>query len=157
MCARVKQVAELREIRLEFGIPDSAPAINMPARWNGPPSEDFAVVRRNPKTGARALDMLRWGLVPWWSKEARLRYATFTGLTSQVVAIVENVAAHSDVLEEPFDVPDDRVARPAQVLRRVRRTQRSDFCDIEAERDVAGEWIVRRRLVGDEVEDFTLL
>jgi putative SOS response-associated peptidase YedK len=77
MCARVKQVAELREIRIQFGIPDSAPAINLPARWNGPPTEDFAIVRRNPNTGERALDRLRWGLVPWWSKEARLPYATF--------------------------------------------------------------------------------
>src|SRR4051812_11739041 len=77
MCGRVKQVAELREIRIQFGIPDAVPAINLPAHWNGPPTESFAVVRRNPNTGERSLDLLRWGLVPWWSKEGRIAYATF--------------------------------------------------------------------------------
>ena len=77
MCARVKQVAELREIKVQFGIPDDAPSLNLPAWWNGPPTENFAVVRRNPNSGKRALDLLRWGLVPWWSKGAKLAYATF--------------------------------------------------------------------------------
>jgi putative SOS response-associated peptidase YedK len=77
MCGRVKQVAELREIRVQFAIPDDHPAINLPAHWNGPPTEQFAVVRRNPNNGRRSLDLLRWGLVPWWSKEGRTAYATF--------------------------------------------------------------------------------
>jgi putative SOS response-associated peptidase YedK len=28
-----------------------------------------AVVRRHPETGARHLDLLKWGLLPYWTKE----------------------------------------------------------------------------------------
>jgi putative SOS response-associated peptidase YedK len=77
MCGRLKQVAELGEIEIQFEIPDDAPAINLPARWNGPPTEDFAVVRRNPNNSRRSLDRLRWGLVPRWAKDGKVSYATF--------------------------------------------------------------------------------
>ncbi len=37
---------------------------NVPPRYNGAPSQDLWVIRRNPTTGERSLDLLRWGLVP---------------------------------------------------------------------------------------------
>lgn len=36
----------------------------MPPRYNGAPSQDLWVIRRNPQTGEPSLDLLRWGLVP---------------------------------------------------------------------------------------------
>ena len=35
---------------------------NYPPRWNGAPSQDLLVIRRNHKTGEVSLDALRWGL-----------------------------------------------------------------------------------------------
>ena len=32
-----------------------------PPRWNGAPSQDLLVIRRNHKTGQASLDPLRWG------------------------------------------------------------------------------------------------
>ena len=42
---------------------------NMPARYNGAPSQELWVIRRRPDTGERSLDLLRWGLIPIWCKE----------------------------------------------------------------------------------------
>src|SRR5271166_4325076 len=36
---------------------------NYPPRWNGAPSQDLLVIRRNHDTGAISLDPLRWGLI----------------------------------------------------------------------------------------------
>jgi putative SOS response-associated peptidase YedK len=42
---------------------------NVPPRYNGAPSQDLWVIRRNPQTGERSLDLLRWGLIPHWCSE----------------------------------------------------------------------------------------
>jgi putative SOS response-associated peptidase YedK len=42
---------------------------NYPPRWNGAPSQELLVIRRNHKTGEVSLDSLRWGLIPYWCKD----------------------------------------------------------------------------------------
>ena len=73
MCGRAKLVTDVSEIKLAFRIP--GPAINTRALWNGAPTHDFPIIRRNPE-GVRSLDLLRWGLVPHWSKTDKAAYAT---------------------------------------------------------------------------------
>jgi putative SOS response-associated peptidase YedK len=46
------------------------PLPNVPPSWNVAPSQDAMVVRRHPETGDRHLDLLKWGLVPRWTKDA---------------------------------------------------------------------------------------
>jgi putative SOS response-associated peptidase YedK len=41
----------------------------MPARYNLAPTQDALVLRRNPETGERSLDPIRWGLIPHWAKD----------------------------------------------------------------------------------------
>ena len=41
---------------------------NVPPRYNGAPSQDLWVIRRNPASGERSLDLLRWGLIPYWCR-----------------------------------------------------------------------------------------
>jgi putative SOS response-associated peptidase YedK len=33
------------------------------------PTDNLPIVRYNEKTGLRTLDMMRWGLVPYWAKD----------------------------------------------------------------------------------------
>ena len=40
---------------------------NVAPSWNVEPSQEAMVVRLDPETGERRLDLLRWGLVPHWS------------------------------------------------------------------------------------------
>jgi putative SOS response-associated peptidase YedK len=46
------------------------PAPNFPPSWNIAPTQDAPVLRFNPQTGQRHLNLLRWGLVPHWAKDA---------------------------------------------------------------------------------------
>ncbi len=48
----------------------SNPTPNFAATWNMAPTQAGLVVRRHPQSGARHLDVLRWGLVPRWAKDA---------------------------------------------------------------------------------------
>jgi hypothetical protein len=45
------------------GLPNLAPS------WNVAPTQDAAVVRRHPETSECHLDLLKWGLLPYWTKE----------------------------------------------------------------------------------------
>jgi len=44
---------------------------NYPPRWNGAPSQELLVIRRNHKTGVVSLDALRWGLIPNWCSDPK--------------------------------------------------------------------------------------
>lgn len=70
MCGRVAQYTDPGALSRRFGVGGVPP--NAPARWNGVPTQDFLVVRFNPDTRRRQLDLLRWGLVPLWAEDARV-------------------------------------------------------------------------------------
>ena len=67
MCGRFASDLPIDLIRTLFGtagtVPNSAPS------WNIAPTSSVPVVRRHPETGERRLDLLRWGLIPHWSKD----------------------------------------------------------------------------------------
>jgi putative SOS response-associated peptidase YedK len=67
MCGRFVQETPLGEIQVLFETTNPVP--NAPARYNAAPTQDLAAVRFNPQTRQRALDLLRWGLVPLWVKD----------------------------------------------------------------------------------------
>ena len=75
------------------------------AREDGPPERSDAVAEEGPDIGrdeARVLESLR--------------YARLMGLPSQVVAIVEDIAARADELEQALDMRRDRLASAPQIL-----------------------------------------
>jgi len=67
MCGRFVQKTPLGDIQVLFETAGAVP--NMPPRYNAAPTDNLAVVRYNPQTRERALDLLRWGLVPLWAKD----------------------------------------------------------------------------------------
>ncbi|HLY46222.1 MAG TPA: SOS response-associated peptidase [Stellaceae bacterium] len=67
MCGRFVQKTPFGDIQVLFETPNPVP--NMPPRYNAAPTDSLAVVRFNPQTRARSLDLLRWGLVPLWAKD----------------------------------------------------------------------------------------
>ena len=50
------------------------PLIDFKPIYNAAPSLMLPVVRYNPETGQRHLDLLRWGLVPPWAKDVNVGY-----------------------------------------------------------------------------------
>lgn len=66
MCGRytLSSPTDLLADLLELdAVPELAP------RYNIAPTQEAAVVRFDAESGVRSLDLLRWGLIPFWSKD----------------------------------------------------------------------------------------
>ena len=72
MCGRVIQSSAPGSYAIVDGmnVRDSR-VHNYPPRWNGAPSQDLLVIRRNHKTSEVLLDPLRWGLIPYWCEDPK--------------------------------------------------------------------------------------
>lgn len=70
MCGRFAITLPAEAMRDMFRT--SNPLVNFPARYNAAPTQDLPVIRFNPESGKRALDLLRWGLVPRWAQDTSI-------------------------------------------------------------------------------------
>jgi putative SOS response-associated peptidase YedK len=72
MCGRVVQAKGPLSYALVEGLNVRDSRLdNYPRRWNACPSHELLVIRQNPKTGERSLDLLKWGLIPSWCKDPK--------------------------------------------------------------------------------------
>ena len=67
MCGRYAAFRPVDEWRRLFATTNPTP--NFAPTWNMAPTRHAPVVRRHPATGARHMDLLRWGLVPHWASD----------------------------------------------------------------------------------------
>ena len=58
-----------RELARQFRLTLDVPLPNFAPSWRIATTDPAPVLRRHPQTGERRLDVLRWGLVPHWTKE----------------------------------------------------------------------------------------
>jgi putative SOS response-associated peptidase YedK len=84
MCGRVKLEGDFSELKIVFRIPPDHPAPNYAPSWNVAPTDKLPIVRYNPKTEARALDLMRWGLVPYWAKDIKIGVSTINAMAETV-------------------------------------------------------------------------
>jgi putative SOS response-associated peptidase YedK len=75
MCGRGRLSSDVSKINLVFSIPPERPTPNIPANWNAAPTEDLPVVRYDTRAGQRSLDVMRWGLVPFWAKDIKVGFS----------------------------------------------------------------------------------
>jgi len=75
MCGRARLSSDVSEIRLVFRIPPERPSPNFAASWNVAPTDPLPIVRFDAKAGIRSLDVMRWGLVPYWAKDLKVGFA----------------------------------------------------------------------------------
>src|SRR3954469_12897176 len=77
MCGRIIEASppDLLALRIVNGLEDRdnrvPPGTNSPPRYNGAPSQQHWVIRRNPQTGECSLDLLQWALLPNWVKDPK--------------------------------------------------------------------------------------
>ncbi len=69
MCGRFASLLPPHEVQALFGASGALP--NAGPSWNVSPTQDAVVVRRHPESGERRVDLLRWGLVPAWTKDLK--------------------------------------------------------------------------------------
>lgn len=72
MCGRIIQSSGPLQLAILDGLDVRDSRLpNIPPRYNGAPGQELLVIRRNPKTGERSLDPLKWGLVPSWCADPK--------------------------------------------------------------------------------------
>jgi putative SOS response-associated peptidase YedK len=71
MCGRVIQSSTPFRLAIVEGLDVRGRFHNYPPRWNGAPSQELLVIRRNHHTGEVSLDPLRWGLIPYWCDDLK--------------------------------------------------------------------------------------
>jgi len=70
MCGRVVQSSGPLRLAIVEGLDVSDSRLGkVPRRYNAAPSQELLVIRQNHKTGGRALDLLKWGLIPHWRSD----------------------------------------------------------------------------------------
>ena len=72
MCGRVIQSSG----PLRLAIVEGLDAIdrrggNLRPRYNAAPSQELLVIRQNHKTDERSLDLIKWGLIPYWCQDPK--------------------------------------------------------------------------------------
>jgi len=67
MCGRYASFLPAEAIARLFHTVNPIP--NLPPTWNMAPTQDAMVVRHHPETGERHLDLLKWGLLPYFTKD----------------------------------------------------------------------------------------
>lgn len=70
MCGRAILTSPVEDVVAIFGV---APIAFPPPRFNVAPTQDMAIIRPSREDAAvPELSLVRWGLVPWWSKDPKV-------------------------------------------------------------------------------------
>jgi putative SOS response-associated peptidase YedK len=75
MCGRARLSSDVSEIKLVFSIRPERPPPNFAPSWNVAPTDSLPVVRYDARAGERSLDVMRWGLVPFWAKDIKVGFS----------------------------------------------------------------------------------
>jgi putative SOS response-associated peptidase YedK len=84
MCGRVRLSSDVSEIKLVFSIPPHRSTPNVAPSWNVAPTDPLPVVRYDPKASERSLDVMRWGLVPFWAKDIKVGFSNINAMAETV-------------------------------------------------------------------------
>jgi putative SOS response-associated peptidase YedK len=84
MCGRAKLETDVSEIKIAFRIPPEYPTPNFASSWNIAPTDNLPIVRYDQKAGSRTLDLMRWGLVPYWAKDIKIGFSTINAMAETV-------------------------------------------------------------------------
>lgn len=80
MYGRARLSTDFSEIRIAFRIPPERPTPNFAPTWNLAPTDPIPIVRRDRDDGQRRLEVVRWGLIPYWAKDVKIAYSTINAL-----------------------------------------------------------------------------
>ncbi|MFL5288135.1 MAG: SOS response-associated peptidase [Rhodopila sp.] len=68
MCGRYASILPAKLLASIFDT--TGPLPNLEPTWNMAPTKDAPIVRLDPQTGERRLEVVKWGLVPFFTKDA---------------------------------------------------------------------------------------
>jgi putative SOS response-associated peptidase YedK len=78
MCGRYRLSANERYLRDHFALDEDPSWV---PRWNIAPTQPIPIVRQDPKEPKRTFGLARWGLIPYWAKDASIGFRTINGMS----------------------------------------------------------------------------
>ena len=84
MCGRARLSSDVSEIKIAFRIPPERPTPNFAPSWNVAPTDPLPVVRYDAKDHQRSLDVMRWGLIPYWAKDIKIGFSTINARAEEI-------------------------------------------------------------------------
>src|SRR5580765_5080777 len=79
MCGRYRLTAKQRFIAEHFDLEESE--VHSSPRYNIAPTQEAAVVRQDRQQPKRLFSLMRWGLVPYWAKDASIGFKTINAMS----------------------------------------------------------------------------
>jgi len=152
MCGRARLSSDVSEIKLVFSIPPERPTPNIPANWNAAPTEDLPVVRYDNTAGGRRLEVMRWGLVPFWAKDIKVG---FSNINAKAETIDTRPAFREAFTRRRCLVPFDCFYEWKKLGK-----EREPYAVALADRRLmamAGLWETWRSPAGERVRSFTIV
>jgi putative SOS response-associated peptidase YedK len=152
MCGRAYLFSDVDQIKRLFDIAPQQPAPNFAANWNAAPTQDLPVVRYDAAARHRSLELMRWGLVPFWAKEAKLGYSTFN---AKAEGVADRPAFREAFRRRRCLVPCDGFYEWKKS-----GTRRQPYAIARADRTpmaLAGLWEVWHSPQGEALKSFTIV
>ena len=84
MCGRARLSSDVSEIKIVFGVPPERPTPNFAPSWNLAPTDPAPVVYYDAKDGGRRLEVMRWGLIPYWAKDIKIGFSTINARAEEI-------------------------------------------------------------------------
>lgn len=79
MCGRYRLTAKERFIAEHFNLEESE--VQWSPRYNIAPTQEAAIVRQDRQQPKRRFLVMRWGLVPYWAKDASIGFKTINAMS----------------------------------------------------------------------------
>jgi putative SOS response-associated peptidase YedK len=101
MCGRYR-LSRRKEILAEYF--DAGEDVDWAPRYNVAPSQDVPVIRQDATTPVRSASLMRWGLIPWWAKDAK---AGFKMINARAESVAEKPAFREPLQSRRCLIPAD--------------------------------------------------
>jgi putative SOS response-associated peptidase YedK len=86
MCGRFTLIPQADAIKRKFNarLPEDLAPLAPPPRYNIAPTQSTWIIRRDSLQGDRQLALARWGLIPSWAKDPKLKISTINARSEGV-------------------------------------------------------------------------
>jgi putative SOS response-associated peptidase YedK len=103
MCGRYHLSRRKQLIQEYF---DTADEVDWEPRYNIAPSQSVGIIRQDPAQPERRFSLARWGLIPYWAKDASIGYKLINARSETV--------GSKPAFREAFESRTVEVRRPRQ-------------------------------------------
>jgi len=150
MCGRYRLTAKERYLRDHFGVDGD---LSWAPRWNIAPTQQGPVVRQDRKEPKRTFALLRWGLIPYWAKDASIGFKTINAMSETAA---EKPAFRDAMKLRRCLIPADGFYEWEQLGSKVKQPYNFGLAD-DMLFAFAGLWERWRDPAGEFIETFTIL